>query len=79
VARKPPPKTIRSTAPTRPMLWRLADASGQVWEHADPDWLRCWVTYRNGRVAVSRVAPQSDPVATPPGGACTSGRCRPAR
>jgi hypothetical protein len=27
--------------------WRLADSSGQSWEHEDLDWLRRWVAIRN--------------------------------
>ena len=70
-----PPKRVKADEPTRTMPWRLADVSGQVWEHANPDWLHYWVTYRNARLAASRVAPRSDPGNVPTEGACTSGRC----
>ena len=30
-----------------PTTYRLADASGQVWEHPDPAWLREYVAGRN--------------------------------
>jgi hypothetical protein len=41
------PRTIRVEASPRPVSWRLADRSGQVWEDADPDRLRLWVADRN--------------------------------
>lgn len=37
-----------------PVLYRLADATGKVWEHEDPAWLRTWV----GRVNASMAAQQ---------------------
>jgi hypothetical protein len=27
--------------------WRLADSSGQTWEHEDLEWLRRWLAIRN--------------------------------
>jgi hypothetical protein len=69
-----PPGTTEAKAPTRPISWRLADVSGQIWEHPDPEWLRCWVAQRNARLAASRVAPRYDPAMNPPDGTCPSGR-----
>jgi hypothetical protein len=36
-----------ATEAATPTLYRLADASGKVWEHTDPAWLRRWVESRN--------------------------------
>ena len=51
-AAAPPPPPLASKpdpAPASPAgtLYRLADASGQVWEHADPTWLQEFVLDRN--------------------------------
>ena len=77
VAKAMPPRTVnpksrpRVVAPPRPTSWRLADASGQVWEHTDPNHLRRWVAYRNAMLTGSWY----DASIGPPGGPCTSGRC----
>jgi hypothetical protein len=73
--KSPSTRTIKTDSPSHPILWRLADVGGEVWEHADREWLRYWVTYRNTRLAESRyevVTPVLD-------GTCTSGRCKGAR
>lgn len=57
----PPPPHAPASFPAAPRVWRLADARGQVWEHADPDWLRRWVESRNRQLA--------------PAAPCVTGRC----
>lgn len=34
-----------------PKLWRLADSSGQAWDHPDPEYLKQWVAGRNAALA----------------------------
>ena len=65
----PPPP--RAAAPPVVPQYRLADATGQVWQHADADWLRRWVASRNA--AVRPVTTYAGPRATAP--ACANGRC----
>jgi hypothetical protein len=73
------PKTIEAKSPSRPKRWRLTDFAGQVWEHADREWLFCWITYRNARLAVPRAAPRYELDAPWLEGTCTTGRCKRAR
>ncbi|MGE3820972.1 MAG: hypothetical protein AB7I30_16290 [Isosphaeraceae bacterium] len=57
---------VRSDPPARPKLWRLADSTGQVWEHPDPDWLKRWVGLENDRIRRGReAAARSSPPARP--------------
>ncbi len=42
-----PPAVKLWYPPAQPTLWRLADASGQVWEHTNAEWLTRWVASRN--------------------------------
>jgi hypothetical protein len=73
-----PPKTVAPAIampppPRPPTMWRLADSSGQVWEHTDPEWLRRWVEMRNASlrtVVVPSVAPFLYG-----NGSCANGRC----
>jgi outer membrane biosynthesis protein TonB len=65
------PKASAPPAPARPTVWRLSDASGQVWEHADAEWLRRWVSSRNASLTARRAAPPVSYAAS----ACSSGRC----
>lgn len=47
-ARSASPVVEASVVPlSPPRKWRLADNSGQVWEHADREWLSRWVQARN--------------------------------
>jgi hypothetical protein len=55
--------------------YRLADASGKVWEHRDPTWLRRWVERCNASIAeaaTSRVVEAPGTTGVP---SCPSGRC----
>jgi hypothetical protein len=49
-----------------PVVYRLADSAGQVWEHADPNWLRTFVEERNRSIVI---APAFLPTS------CVGGRC----
>src|SRR5262249_37868147 len=49
---KPQPHRMPPPAPPPP-LYRLADASGKIWEHEDPKWLRTWVGQVNARLTRS--------------------------
>jgi hypothetical protein len=73
-ARPTPPAAAANRAAT-PALWRLADASGQVWEHTDPAWLKTWVQSRNGELqrASAPVYSPMQSVFAPAG--CPGGRC----
>lgn len=57
----PPPSKPRG----RPENWTLADSSGQVWEHPDPDWLKRWVGLENDRLRRLSL-PESRPSYKPP-------------
>jgi integrase len=64
---------VAPTPRSSPTLWRLADSTGQVWEHTDPQWLRRWVEIRNTSVrtvVVPSLAPRYSG-----GGYCANGRC----
>ncbi len=69
-AATPPPPV--AAPPAVALRYRLADASGQLWEHADPDALRAFVRARNQA--------WSAPIAASPyffgPSTCASGRCR---
>jgi hypothetical protein len=64
-----------------PILYRLADSNGKVWEHEDPVWLRRWVESRNASLLATPPAVRFEtpmrfeaPV-IPFAPSCTSGRC----
>lgn len=46
-----PPAALKQSAPPppppAPTIWRLADATGQVWQHTDPAQLSAFVADRN--------------------------------
>ncbi len=65
-----PPK--RGTPAPASGVYRLADGSGQLWEHADPATLRAFVEARNRGFFV-RPAAHPAPSGLP---TCASGRCR---
>jgi hypothetical protein len=73
----PPRLLIKPQAPVRPapVSWRLVDVRGQVWEHADRDWLRHWVAHRNASLTGYWITPWYEPVPAPADGPCPSGRC----
>lgn len=60
-----------------PALWRLADSSGQLWEHADPAYLSRWVAERNRSLAAPGGREGPGPVAPPSSWTCTPGGCYP--
>jgi hypothetical protein len=60
----PPP------ASTRPTLYRLADATGQTWEHADPAYLSSFVATRNASAMTYFTTPAFSAAQ------CATGRCR---
>jgi hypothetical protein len=66
------PVAPKAPAPT---IWQLADNSGQMWTHADPAWLKQWVSLRNEALssACASGACASGPCAS---GACASGTCQ---
>jgi len=64
----PPPVAGRPAA----ARYRLADASGQLWEHADPDTLRAFVQGRNQAWLI----PLATPFFSHGPATCASGRCR---
>ena len=66
-----PPQT--QSASTRPTLYRLADATGQSWEHADPAYLSSFVASRN--VSAASTFTYSTAPATS-AAQCATGRCR---
>ena len=66
-----PPQT--QSASTRPTLYRLADATGQSWEHADPAYLSSFVASRN--VSAASTFTYSTAPATS-AAQCVTGRCR---
>jgi hypothetical protein len=78
VPKSVPPRPIQPQAPIRPapVIWRLVDVRGQVWEHADRDWLRHWVAHRNASLTGYWITPWYEPVRAPADGPCPSGRCR---
>lgn len=46
----PPPAAPKGVPKAAaPTLYRLTDASGQTWTHADPVWLRTYVSQRNAQ------------------------------
>ena len=62
-------------APDQSTSWRLADSSGQVWEHTDSAWLSRWVADRNAQIGQARGAP---PIGPPTAGGsviCTPSGC----
>lgn len=64
------PRVDPAPAPAAPARYRLADAGGQAWEHADPVYLRGFVDARN-----RSLAPQIF-WSWPPGASrCVGGRC----
>jgi hypothetical protein len=71
-AAAPPPRA--SVIPPAPTRWRLADASGQAWEHTDIDALRRWVAGRNAALSY-RPAQVYRPMFPAFSGTCTSGAC----
>ena len=62
------PPVQAATTPTR---YRLADAGGQVWEHADPAYLRSFVETRNR----SSVRQPYFQLLRAPSSRCAYGRC----
>ena len=68
------PATVRA-AVAAPVRWRLADSTGQVWEHTDPDWLSRWVAERNAQVAYSAVYYTNAPAAPGSSWTCTPNGC----
>jgi len=51
----PVPPVVAAVAPTpHPVHYRLADVSGQLWEHADPAALQAFVQDRNRQLLGSR-------------------------
>jgi hypothetical protein len=75
VPKSAPPKPIKPQAPIRPapVLWRLVDVRGRVWEHADRDWLRHWVAHRNASLTGYWITPWYEPVRAPADESCYSG------
>ncbi len=72
--------SARELSPTptpQPLLWRLADSSGQFWEHADPSWLSRWVAQRNASLAGHRVRGTLGPIAPSTSWTCTPSGCYP--
>src|SRR4051794_12412012 len=61
----PPPPNVKVDAPAPPTLWRLADAGGQIWEHANPEWLRFWVGEHNASLTLDEGRPRTPIVAEP--------------
>ncbi len=41
---------VAPSLPVEAIRYRLADATGQVWEHSDPAWLQAFVVDRNQRM-----------------------------
>jgi hypothetical protein len=70
----PPIPRPTNGIPPAPTRWRLADSSGQVWEHNDLAGLRRWVAERNAALAYA--AAWSDRGRRPATfGGCSSGAC----
>jgi hypothetical protein len=65
------PVTVEAPPAT---IWSLTDASGQAWQHTDPDWLRRWVEQRNNSFNATAAKGLFGPSA-PAGYSCPSGRC----
>lgn len=63
----PPPAPAPEPPAPPPTLYQLADAWGQVWTHADPEYLRQWVAQRNAQLAVPPAAVYRGPAYCPPG------------
>jgi hypothetical protein len=70
-APEPPPVAPSASITSSPPRYRLSDASGQAWEHADPNYLRSFVDTRNRSFAtrVNYSAP------TYRASRCVTGRC----
>jgi len=71
-SKAPAPRAEVVAPPAAPARYRLADASGQVWEHPDPGQLRSFVEGRNRSFA----APAYYQAATVRYSSCANGRCR---
>lgn len=64
-----------SPAPVAPVVHRLADSRGVIWESDSPDRLNAWVGAVN-RVYANPPVPAYRPSTSCAGGACGSGRSR---
>lgn len=61
-----PPVLAARRSGASDLRYRLADATGQVWEHADPNWLQSFVASRDSQASrFVRLRP-----------ACAGGTCR---
>ena len=71
-AAEPPPVPPSASIPSPAPRYRLADSSGQAWEHADPEYLRSFVETRN-----RSFAPRNRYYSAPAyrSSRCTTGRC----
>lgn len=45
------------TIATEPAVYRMADANGNVWRHADKTYLAAWIAGRNAGIASAKKAP----------------------
>ena len=79
---KPSPALARASSPTsptpppasaRPSLYRLADATGQAWEHADPAYLSNFIAARNASAAATFTCNTAPAYSA---AQCAIGRCR---
>ena len=66
------PEVPSASIPPAAPMYRLADAWGQAWDHADPNYLRSFVEARNRSLATRNYTTASPYRAS----RCFNGRCR---
>ena len=67
--------TAPPAGPSTLQRWRLADASGQVWEFHDPERLKEWVKARNASPSVNTTVLPTGPLSFGWTSNCPTGRC----